>query len=111
MKIDDSDIQVDHKNNKMKNDNRKNNLRVATHKRNQENKPLRVDNVSGVAGVAFHTPTGKWRVRIVDNRKEIYLGLFIDFDAAVKTRLEAENKYYQEFAPQRHLFEEYGIEL
>ena len=28
---------------------------------------------------------------------------------AIKARLEAEAKYYGKFAPQRHLFEQYGI--
>ena len=30
---------------------------------------------------------------------------------AIKARLEAEAKYYGDFAPQKHLFEEYGIVL
>ena len=35
--------------------------------------------------------------------------MFNDFEEAVKTRLEAENKYYGEFAMQKNLFEKYGI--
>ena len=37
------------------------------------------------------------------------LGYFNIKEDAIKTRLEAEAKYYGEFAPQRHLFEQYGI--
>lgn len=47
-------------------------------------------------------------VHEVEN-KEIYLGAFASKDDAIKTRLEAEAKHFGEFAPQRHLFEEYGI--
>jgi hypothetical protein len=39
------------------------------------------------------------------------LGYFINKDDAIKTRLSAEAKYYGEFAPQKHLFEEYGVAI
>ena len=34
---------------------------------------------------------------------------FDKIEDAIKARLEAEKKYFGEFAPQRHLFEQYGI--
>ena len=37
------------------------------------------------------------------------LGYFNIKEDAIKTRLEAEAKYYGEFAPQRYLFKQYGI--
>ena len=44
--------------------------------------------------------------------KEINLGYFDNIEDAVKARLEGELKYFgAEFAPQRHLFEQYGIEV
>ena len=61
----------------------------------------------GVQGVRFEQ--GKWRVRISVNGKYLHLGMFDDFDVAVKTRLEAEKKYYGEFAMQINLFDKYGI--
>ena len=51
----------------------------------------------------------KWMSSIEFNKKYIYLGRFIVKDDAIIARLKAEKKYYGEFAPQRHLFEEYGI--
>lgn len=45
---------------------------------------------------------------MVEN-KEIYLGTFTLKEDATKARLAAEAKYFGEFAPQKHLFEEYGI--
>ena len=44
------------------------------------------------------------------NRKNISLGSYETFEEAVKARLEGEKKYFGEFAPQRHLFAQYGIE-
>lgn len=43
------------------------------------------------------------------NRKTIYLGVFNNKEDAIKARLQAENKYFGEFAPQRRLFSQYGI--
>lgn len=47
--------------------------------------------------------------RIVLDKKDIYLGRYSNKEDAIKARLEAEIKYFGEFAPQRHLFEQYGI--
>ena len=38
-------------------------------------------------------------------------GKCVKKDDAIKARLEAEAKYYGEFAPQRHLFKEYNISV
>ena len=45
------------------------------------------------------------------NGKNIHLGVFEDKEDAIKERLNAEVKYFGEFAPQTHLFKEYGIEV
>ena len=45
------------------------------------------------------------------NNKTKYLGSFKNKEGAIKARLEAEAKYFGEFAPQRHLFEQYGINI
>ena len=49
--------------------------------------------------------------RIVLNKKDIYLGRYSNKEDAIKARLEAEIKYFGEFAPQRHLFKQYGINI
>lgn len=38
------------------------------------------------------------------------LSRFVNKEDAIRARLRAERQYFGEFAPQRHLFEEYGIE-
>ena len=45
------------------------------------------------------------------NQKSIWLGEYADKDDAIKARLLAEAKYFGDFAPQHHLFEQYGIEV
>jgi len=54
--------------------------------------------------------TGKWCSRIKHDDIDYYLGVHSDKEEAIKIRLKAELKYFGlEFAPQRHLFEQYGI--
>lgn len=71
----------------------RNNLRSATHKQNKENITVYNHNTSGHRGVS-KTWNDKWRARIKHNQKDIHLGVFEDFDNAVKARLEAEKKYF-----------------
>lgn len=96
MGIEDSNIEVDHKNN-IKHDNRRDNLRTCNHSQNQMNKPKPKHNTSGVKGVSWHKATGKWRVRITKDKVEHFLGLFDDFNEAVKIRKAVEEEYFGEF--------------
>ena len=89
--------------------NRRNNLRPATISENSYNKSKYKNNTSGVTGVNWNKNSGKWVAQIQVNNKKMGLGYFNIKEDAIKTRLEAEAKYYGEFAPQRHLFEQYGI--
>ena len=89
--------------------NRKYNLRKCTKKDNNRNRSLPSNNTSGAMGVNWERRRNKWRSRIVVDEKEIYLGTFQNKEDAIKARLKAEAKYYGEFAPQRYLFEQYGI--
>lgn len=92
-------------------DNRKSNLREVTHQENMRNHSIRCDNVSGFTGVYFQKARNKWRSQIEIDGRSKHLGCFENKEDAIRARLKAEAKYYGEFAPQRHLFEEYGIKL
>lgn len=90
-------------------DNRKANFRAATHQENIRNSSRPKNNTSGFVGVSLDRKTNKWKAYITIDYKQKALGLFADKADAIKARFEAENKYFGEFAPQKHLFEEYGI--
>ena len=91
--------------------NKRNNLREATTTENAQNHSLRKDNHSGIIGVGWHKKHMKWQATININHKRKYLGIFINKEDAIRARLEAEAKYYGEFAPQQHLFKQYGITI
>ena len=101
---------VDHRNRK-KNDNRKENLRIATKQENNRNHKVRKDNESGVSGVVWMKPNNNWSAVIYINSKTKRCGSYSNIEDAIKARLQAEAKYFGEFAPQKHLFKQYGIEL
>ena len=90
-------------------DNRKNNLRKATLCENARNHDISKRNTSGFIGVVWSKTNNKWRSRITVNGQRITLGFFENKEDAIVARLQAEFKYYGEFAPQRHLFEQYKI--
>lgn len=91
--------------------NRKNNLRDASVSQNAMNIGIRKNNTSGITGVKFNKRDNVWTAYIQANKKYKYLGSYITKEEAIKVRLQAEEKYYGEFAPQKHLFEQYGIEV
>ncbi len=95
--------------NRNKLDNRRNNLRQCTVQQNLYNKSKSKRNTSGIIGVSWHKVAHKWTARLSIDHKCIYLGLFTDKDDAIRARLNAEVKYFGEFAPQNHLYEQYGI--
>lgn len=93
------EIEVDHIHGiNSRNDNRKTNLRLATHSQNGTNKGLLLRNTSGVTGVDFVKSQNKWRARVRYKKKEVNLGLFDNFEDAVKARKDAEEKYYGEYS-------------
>lgn len=90
---------IDHKNSVYtRNDNRKENLRIATCSQNQMNRGLQVNNTSGVTGVYWHKRDKVWESYITINKKSIYLGRFTNFEDAVRARKAAEEKYFGEFS-------------
>lgn len=58
------------------------------------NKGLDPNNTSGKTGVSFYSNQNKWSAEIHVNNKHIRLGMFENFEDAVKAREEAELKYY-----------------
>lgn len=90
-------LDIDHINGN-KTDNRIDNLREATVAQNGHNVGLTSRNSSGARGVFWHACAKKWQSGICINGQEIYLGLFTDFDEAVRVRRNAEIKYYGEFS-------------
>lgn len=91
--------------------NRSCNLRPATHQENSCNKSIQSNNTSGVSGVNFNNRHGKWSARIGICNTRICLGYFDNKEDAIHARLQAESKYYGEFAPQKHLFDKYNIDI
>lgn len=104
------DMEVDHKD-RNKLNNRKENFRIATHSQNSMNKDLQSNNTSGIIGVSWYSNRNRWSSEIMLNKKKIHLGYFINKEDAIKARLEAEVKYFKEFAPQQHLYEKYNIKV
>lgn len=91
--------------------NRKYNFREATQQENARNHSISRNNTSKIIGVNWNKRLCEWQARIVVDKKEIHLGYFINKKDAIKERLLAEQKYFKEFSPQKHLFEEYGITI
>lgn len=90
--------------------NRRYNLRPATCTENNRNASKRKDNTSGVIGVTWNKNECVWVARISFNGNRKVVGKFIRKIDAIKARLKAEKEFYKEFAPQKDLFQQYGIE-
>jgi hypothetical protein len=69
------------------------NLRLASHSQNMRNKNIYSNNTSGVIGVCFRKDRKKWRSEILINGKTIRLGLFKNKQDAIRSRIEAEDRY------------------
>jgi len=78
-------------------DNRRINLRWATHAENGRNLKLSKRNKSGCRGVWWDQTNKAWMVKITLNYKQMHLGRFNDYDEAVRVRKEAEIHHYGEF--------------
>lgn len=85
------------------------NLRIATYKGNSINASVAKSSKTGVVGVNIYE-VNRFVAHIQNNGKHVHLGIFNIFDDAVYSRLCAEKQYYGEYAPQKHLYSQYGIE-
>ena len=69
------------------------NLRPANHAINGKNQRRPSTNKSGVSGVNWHRRDEKWRAYIKVGARNVSLGYFTDFDAAVAARKAAEQEH------------------
>ena len=84
--------------------NRIENLRVCTMSQNQQNVGIRVNNTSGITGVALIKKSQKWLAYINLNGKRYRLGLFERKNDAIKARLQGEQHYHT-------FLDEQGVEV
>ncbi len=89
---------VDHRNHNGL-DNRRDNLRLATHSSNQQNARKSITKTtSKFKGVDRVKATGHWRARIVVAGKRLFLGSFTDELSAAHAYDEAAKKHFGEYA-------------
>jgi len=93
--------QVDHRNG-VRNDNRWQNLRIATHTQNHQNKSILCTNKSGYKGVQPSSKTkNRWIATIKVGLKIKYLGTFDCPKKAHLAYIHAANEHFGEFARAR----------
>ena len=85
---------IDHKNNFLKNDNRKSNLRIALQKQNMKN--IRTYKNGLMNGITYKD--NMYTVNITVNKSVLFLGYYSSLEDAIKTRLFAEVELYGEFS-------------
>lgn len=82
--------------NQNKLDNRRHNLRDATRSQNNVNSKLRKDNMSGFKGVVYDKTCKKWRAYIGIDGKQLSLGYYKYFGAALLARKLGERIYFNQ---------------
>lgn len=96
-------LEVDHKN-RIRRDNRIDNLRLATGSDNCRNGPIRNTNTSGFKGVSFRAKHSRrpWRATIYLNGKQVELGFFASPEEAAAVRRAAATHHFGEFATEEN---------
>ena len=97
MNPDDEDIKIDHICTERKYDNRRSNLRLATHMDNMCNRKIATNNTSGVTGVYFNKSKNKWIADIIRNGKRMSKS-FNDKIEAINYRRFLEDKLQKEYS-------------
>ena len=93
---DPGDLYVDHIDGDGLN-NRRSNLRVATHQQNLHNQRLSRANTSGLKGVVFNKRAGKWQAQIRFNGARKHLGMFATPEKAHTAYAKASAELHGEF--------------
>lgn len=78
-------------------DNRRSNLRLATHAENTRNALRRRDNTSGYKGVSYSALVGKWRAYVNVDGQQQFLGCFDTAESAHEAYVSAAQQHYGEF--------------
>lgn len=88
------------------------NLRQATPQEQVWNRGKAQNKSSNVVGVSYYARDGRWVAELSYNYKRVFRQYCQTEEEAILARLNAEVKYIPlEFAPNRHLFEQYGITI
>lgn len=86
------------------------NLRPATIQEQIWNRSKAKGTTSNVVGVSYDAKSGKWVAALSYNYKRVFRKRFDTEEEAILARLKVESEYIPlEFAPNRHLYEKYGI--
>ena len=78
--------------------NRIDNLRECSHAENMRNSKAPKTNKTGVKGVSWQSLAKKWQVRVQNNKKCFYFGLYDDKELAELVAVEARNNLHKQFA-------------
>ncbi len=89
--------EIDHING-CRDDNRLENLRLASRSQNLWNSAKRKDNSSGFKGTKFDRRNGRWAAKLQKNGKYIHLGMFATAKEAHEAYGQAATRYFGEFA-------------
>ena len=92
-----NDVYIDHING-IRNDNRKENLRLATHAQNGQNGKISKRNTSGHPGVYWHSRDKRWTASIGVNGKLTNLGYYIDKESAILAYDNAAHELHGDFS-------------